>query len=147
MLSQFPVFGSGLSRFADGGVVVVEATSGANRVSWLCPVSPVWSSVVVAEAEGDAFGQHLVNAGNHVGSRTGFVVGPHLSNQPLQNSGAHQRLSGRVSSAVQTVGRCWLLYRSSWSIPGRESVLVVGRPVALEQCYAGVVGAYDVADF
>ena len=28
-----------------------------------------------------------------------------------------------------------------------ESVLgEVGRPVALEQCYAGVVGAYDVAD-
>ena len=100
------------------------------------------------EAEGDAFGQHLVNAGNHVGSRTGFVVGSPLVEPAAPEFGAHQR-------AIRTefLQRCKLLVDvgSCTEVHGPyqvvESVLgEVGRPVALEQCYAGVVGAYDVAD-
>lgn len=75
-------------------------------------------------------------------------LAPHLSNQPLQNS---EHISGL--SRTEFLQRCKLLVDvgSCTEVHGPyqvvESVLgEVGRPVALEQCYAGVVGAYDVAD-
>ena len=110
-------------------------------------MSPVGTSVSHVKAERNAFGQHFINSGNHVGSWSCLVVGSPLVEPPAPELTTHQRT---VGAQFFQAGKLLIDVGTRTEVHGPDEIVQsvfgeVGSPVALEQGNIAEVLAYDVA--
>ena len=135
-LPQFPIFGGCLTSLIDRSIVIIRSDIGSkSRRVGSCPMAPVGTSVGHVKTEGDPFGEHFVDTGNHVGSRTRLMVGSPFVKPATPKLTTHQRAVRtqlfQPGKLLVDVGSCTEVHRPDQIIQPIQGE--VRRPVTLEE--------------